>query len=107
MENAYNHVENALAAERATIASLRAQATLDSQALTSLREKLERAQKDTARLDWLEAHPFMAYRDRDPESGHLDDHFTLVDENKGRRDGRRGIVKATLREAIDEAKGAA
>lgn len=58
---------------------------------------------DTMRLDWLESNPFAAYRDRDPDGGKLYSHFTLVDEDAGRRNGRRGIVKDSLREAIDEA----
>jgi hypothetical protein len=58
---------------------------------------------DTDRLNWLETHPFMAYRTRDEEDGKLFEHFTLVDEDDGRQAGRRGIVHDTLRECIDEA----
>ena len=58
---------------------------------------------DTDRLNWLETHPFSAYRARDPEHNLLEDHFTLVDEDAGRKHGRRGIVHNTFRECIDEA----
>ena len=56
---------------------------------------------DKRRLDWLESHPFMAYRQRDPRNGRMYDHFTLVDEDFGA--SRVGIVKSTLRDCIDEA----
>ncbi len=58
---------------------------------------------DAQRLDWLEKHPFTAYRDRDPADKKLCDHFTLVDEDRGRKQGRTGITAPTLRDAIDEA----
>lgn len=58
---------------------------------------------DTDRLNWLEIHPFMAYRTRDEEDDKLSEHFTLVDENAGKKNRRRGIVHNTLRECIDEA----
>lgn len=76
----------------------------------SVNEKLIPAIKllkaDKERLDWLEKHPFMAYRDRDPASGDMCDHFTLVDEDKGRKHGRTGIVQLTLRDCIDAASRA-
>jgi hypothetical protein len=52
----------------------------------------------------MEKHPFTAYRDRDPGDGKLSDHFTLVDEDKGRGGYRTGIVEPTLRAAIDAAR---
>ncbi len=61
--------------------------------------------EDTARLDWLDANAFTAYRGRDPEHGKLSDHVTLVDEDLYHsHEQRTGIVKPTLREAIDEAR---
>ena len=58
---------------------------------------------DMERMEWLEANPYMAYRDRDCESRMLCDHHTLVDEDRGHRHGRRGIVSPTIREAINAA----
>ena len=57
---------------------------------------------DTERLDWLETHPFAAYRDRDPGTGMMYDHFTLVAEDAR---PRIGIVNQSLRAAIDIAMG--
>lgn len=61
--------------------------------------KLEAHKRDTERLDWLEAHPFMAYRQRDPE-GPLEKHFTVVNEDAK---PRTGMVAKTIRQAIDAA----
>ena len=54
-----------------------------------------RQNEDKARLDWLEQTPFMAYRNTESN------HYTVVNETLPER---RGIVKATLREAIDAAR---
>lgn len=56
---------------------------------------------DTSRLNWLENHPFTAYRERYPDHGELYDHFTLVDED---RKPRVGLVTDTLRAAIDASR---
>lgn len=61
--------------------------------------------EDAKRLDWLEARAYMVYRDRDPESGRLCDHATVVNEDEP--GGRRGILGPTLRQAIDKAALAA
>jgi len=71
--------------------------------ITLLEQQLSKACKDSERLDWLENSAYIAYRDRDPENKTLCDHHTLVDEDDGRKNGRRGIVEKTIREAIDAA----
>jgi hypothetical protein len=58
---------------------------------------------DKRRIDWLETHPFMAYRQRDPENGEMPPYFCLVDEDDGVKHGRRGICDASLRECVDKA----
>jgi len=57
---------------------------------------------DTKRIEWLEAHPFTAYRHRDPGTRKVT-HAVVVDEDRGATSGRTGVVKPTLRAAIDAA----
>lgn len=74
-------------------------------ALTAAQERVKALEADGARLDWLGAHPFTAYRGRDYEDGRLDEHFTLVDEDKHPNgEGRTGIVRNTFRECLDAAR---
>ena len=58
---------------------------------------------DAARLDWLDANGFTAYRAIDPIDG-LSDHCVVVRETQK---PRRGIVADAIRDAIDAARGAA
>lgn len=61
---------------------------------------------DSELLDWLESRAFTAYRGRDPESGKLERHAVVVNEDAHRTfDGRRGILGPTLRDAIRKAMG--
>lgn len=57
---------------------------------------------DSERLNWADANPFMAYRDRDAGDGSLQSHVTVVAEDKV---PRRGNVRHSIREAIDAARG--
>lgn len=63
-------------------------------------EQIAELERDRERLEWLESHPFIAYRDRDLGTSELHGYFTLVDEDKK---PRTGIVKDTLRQCIDAA----
>ena len=48
----------------------------------------------------MEEKPFMIYRARDPETGEMSDHFTVVNEDEK---PRRGHTGRTLMEAFDAA----
>jgi hypothetical protein len=48
----------------------------------------------------MEERPFMIYRNRDPETGEMCDHFTVVNEDET---PRRGHTGRTLMEAFNEA----
>jgi len=48
----------------------------------------------------LEEKPFIIYRKRDPETGKMDDHFTVVNEDEK---PRRGHTARSLMEAFDAA----
>ena len=61
--------------------------------------------EDTKRLDWLEHHPFTAYQHRNPET-RAATRAVVVDEDQGETYGRTGLVRLTLREAIDAARAA-
>ena len=63
------------------------------------RARLRAAREDGARLDWLDANWFSAYRSCDPIDG-LAKHCVVVDESKQPRRGNIG----TIREAIDAAR---
>ena len=65
------------------------------------RINLRAAREDRARLDWLDANWFSAYRSCDPIDG-LAKHCVVVDESKQSRRGYTG----TIREAIDAAREA-
>lgn len=69
----------------------------------ALRKRCEAVEADAARLDWLDANCFTAYRDRDPIDG-LSEHCVVVDESKR---PRRGNVADGIRDAIDQAIAAA
>lgn len=58
--------------------------------------------KDAARLDWLDANGFTAYRSIDPIDG-LEPHCVVVRETMK---PRRGNVAGTIREALDAAMSA-
>lgn len=57
------------------------------------------ALEDARRLDALERGAFTMYRTRDPAEGLLCDHVTIVNEDAP--GSRRGILRATVRAAID------
>jgi hypothetical protein len=62
--------------------------------------RAEKAEADTARLDWLERNPGSIYASVDCETGKLE-HFVGVSEKDQAR--RRGCVEKTVRDAIDAA----
>ncbi len=64
---------------------------------------LEAAREDGARLNWMDANGFTAYRAIDPIDG-LSGHATVVHETQR---PRRGCVADTIRAAIDQARGKA
>ena len=57
--------------------------------------------EDGARLDWMDANGFTAYRAIDPIDG-LSGHCVVVHETQR---PRRGNVADTIRQAIDQARG--
>jgi hypothetical protein len=69
-------------------------------AAPALIAELEALRRDKERLDWMEANPYTAYRQRDHETGRVPDYHVLVSEDVH---PRVGILKATFREAIDAA----
>ena len=73
-----------------------------SHILAALCTALAKQEDDTKRLDWLEQHPFTAYQHRDIETRRIGK-AVVVDEDKGETYGRTGLVRLTLREAIDAA----
>ena len=70
-------------------------------AMSQAAAALEAAREDCARLDWLDANGFTAYRDIDPIDG-LSGHAVVVHETQR---PRRGNVADTIRQAIDQARG--
>ena len=69
--------------------------------------RIAELEKDAARLDWMDAHGFTAYRSIDPQNGRLSDHATCVSEHHSDTGpGRWGHVANTIREAIDKARAA-
>jgi len=63
-------------------------------------QKLETVAAAVEQYERLSSAPFMVYRQRDPASGKLYDHFTVVNEDES---PRRGHTAPTLLEAIDDA----
>lgn len=70
------------------------------QRIAELEAEVARLREDSARLDWLDANGFTAYRQIDPLDG-LSDHCVVVHETQK---PRRGNVAATARAAIDAAR---
>lgn len=68
---------------------------------------LREAREDGARLDWLDANAFTAYRDRDPATQDLSDHAVVVDEDAPSRRGCIGTIRAAIDAARAEAPDAA
>lgn len=55
------------------------------------------AMRDVQRLNWLQTHPHTVYTSNDPETLKIH-HFVAVHETRG---SRTGMVRPTVREAID------
>lgn len=72
--------------------------------IVALDSSLTAAEKDAARLDWLDSLGFTAYCNRDPETRERG-HVVFVNEDA--KGARKGIVRQTIREAIDQAMGEA
>lgn len=64
----------------------------------ALLKRVEEAELDSKRLDKLERSHYTLYRQRDFECGDLNNYHVAVDEDK---QPRIGILKTTVREAID------
>lgn len=74
------------------------------EAINRLCSSATAAEKDAARLDWLDSLGFTAYCNRDPETRERG-HVVFVNEDA--KGARKGIVRQTIREAIDQAMGEA
>ena len=68
--------------------------------LRTLLARLDAAEADARRLDWLDGNSFTAYRTRDPETSKLCDYAVVVAEDTAIRRGNIGSIRAGLDHAM-------